>query len=180
MSAMIEEVKMIAEVYGWKTTVLDTDFVYSEDIDKEEPDMYGLVFTPEGSETVPIVFLSNGKMVSPAVVKLCGLDWEYLYYIAVKTQFAGELVHKVIVHIFKHLQEKGYFSKFEMTDEGQYWETGDEDVLHKQFERYNMLLDSFEFGLKNFPANKKENFDDYIQRMFEMVNKRLIDKENEL
>jgi len=49
-----------------------------------------------------------------------------------KTQYAGSTVHKNIVILFKQLSGK-YFSEFEVIDEADYWENGDDDYLRKRF-----------------------------------------------
>ena len=94
------------------------------------------------------IWLSNRKMSSPLSFELFkdSKDPErkhYIYYISVKTQYAGIENHRFIIHIFKHLQEKGYLKPLNIQDEGEYWETGDEDRLKENFKRYSDLIDSF-------------------------------------
>lgn len=68
---LIEEVREIAEVHHWKYKVYETEFPDSgvenkvSAGDKHDGLLYGIDFTPEGSEPVSVCFLSNGKMSSP-------------------------------------------------------------------------------------------------------------------
>lgn len=56
-----------------------------------------------------------------------------------------------------------------MTDEGKYWETGDENLLHEIFMRYTHLLDSFKFAVENVPKNQTESREDYFRRLTVMI-----------
>lgn len=69
----------------------------------------------------------------------------------VKTQFAGANVHIRLIRILKDLQV--FFDTFDVTDEGQYWETEDEALLADHISRCNMLIS--EFAAKNPAAQIK-------------------------
>ncbi|MBK8090017.1 MAG: hypothetical protein IPK31_20050 [Chitinophagaceae bacterium] len=62
-----------------------------------------------------------------------------------------------------------------MSDEGEYWETGNEEILKQNFSRYNNLLNSVSTAFETFPVNEGETMDNYIQRMMEFVSKKLPD-----
>jgi len=177
LSSMIEEVKDIAEVYNWKYNISNDIFI-EEALGKEDynQNIYGINFTPPNCETVVIEFLSNGKMSSLTHLKIFGKnnekpEQEYLYMLSVKTQFAGIEIHKLIIHLFKYLSEK-YFTDFKITDEGQYWETGDEKVLGEIFTRYVDLLDNFSSALETYPMKDNEAFEDYFARLMNQIQKR--------
>lgn len=72
---LIEEVEEIANVHGWKYSIYERHF--SEDSNEEprsnesllnkrnhDGKLYGIDFTPKGSEPISIAFLSNGRMSS--------------------------------------------------------------------------------------------------------------------
>lgn len=177
LTEMIEEVKEFAETMKWKHYVLDDcfpeKFYEGDDIDKN---LYGICFAPPESETVSICFLSNGRMSSPLNLAAWGNSNEgiengCLYMVAVKTQYAGPEVHIQIIKLLKYLEKK-YFIDFTVSDEGHYWETGDENLLRETFRKYNDYIDSFAFGLENFPKNEGENLEDFIVRIAEDVRKR--------
>ncbi|MEX0812346.1 MAG: hypothetical protein WD048_09020 [Chitinophagales bacterium] len=173
---MIEEVEDIAKIYKWKYFVFDTDFP-AQSLDKETYNqrIYGINFTPPECETVSLTFLSNGRMSSLPHLKFFGktaaqTEQEYLYMLSVKTQYAGIETHKIIIHLLKYLNKK-YFSEFKVTDEGQYWETGDEERLKEVFARYNKLIDQFASSVENFPIKKGESFMEYFERLLDQIRK---------
>ncbi len=168
LQAMIEEVKNVAEVYKWTYHVFEETFK-REEIGKEEygEDLYGICFTPTNCETVFFTFLSNGRMSS--VVNLQAFrgdkeNAEYVYEVFTKTQYAGVEMHKLLIHLFKHLSQK-YFTNFTLIDEGQYWETGDEKLLAEIFERYTDMIESFSSSLEIFPKLEGESFEAYFERL---------------
>lgn len=176
LSSMIEEVKDISETYKWKYFIFEEEF--SEDLfgKKSYNDkIYGICFSPPECEPVFFSFLSNGRMSGPPNLQFFGNSKDkeyqkYLYMLFTKTQFAGIETHKLIIHIFKYISEK-YFTDFKMSDEGEYWETGDEKILENNFKKYNYLLDSFAFGLQHFPVNKGETFEAYFIRLMQKIQK---------
>jgi hypothetical protein len=145
--------------------------------DKEEhlTPIYGISFTPPECETISLNFLSNGVMVCTSCIHLFGnskneTERNYIYQPFAKTQYAGMIVHATIINILKYLNEK-YFTDFKMIDESHYWETGDENVLRKQFKAYDALLDNLVLSMQTFPVQKDENMIAYFERLLEHINK---------
>jgi hypothetical protein len=179
---LIEEVKDIAKIYGWKYHIFEYNFPNDKFENKELfKNIYGISFTPQGCETISLTFLSNGTMICPTRVKFWANSEDekkkaYIYTVSVKTQFAGLQTHQLIITLFRYLNKK-YFCDFEMRDESDYWETNDEDCMRAQFKKYGALLDNFSLALETFPINDGESFMSYIERMAEQVNK--LDKKTE-
>jgi hypothetical protein len=178
LQQMIEEVEDIARIYKWKYTIYNTDFPAGAFNNKSHDNkVYGISFTPPDCETVSLCFLSNGRMSCSALLKFYGnstdkTNQEYLYMVSVKTQFAGWQIHLFIVHLLKYLSKK-YFSEFKVNDEGQYWETNDEEGLKQIFNRYNQLLNTVSIAFETFPVNEGETMSTYIERMMVFVKKSL-------
>lgn len=177
---MIDEVEDIVRIYKWKYTVRHTEFPIGSFQNKaHDHKVYGISFTPPDCETVSICFLSNGRMSSSSLLQFYGdstdkTSKECLYMLSVKTQFAGWQTHLFIVHLLKYLSGK-YFSELNVSDEGEYWETGNEEILKQNFSRYNNLLNIVSTAFETFPVNEGETMDNYIQRMMEFVSKKLPD-----
>lgn len=177
LEAMIEEVKDIAEIYEWKYTIHNTRFPKNTFGKAEYNDeLYGIYFTPLNSETISLTFLSNGKMCCGARLEFFGNsdnenDKLYLHMLCSKTQYAGSTIHKIIIHLLKYLSQK-YFQDFKLTDEGEYWETGDEKLLEKNFKAYNDLIDGFVHSIKNYPINATESFTEYFERIMKMLDEK--------
>lgn len=175
---LIEEVLDIAKIYGWKNSIYEISFPNNclSGINEYSDEIFGISITPPGCETIDICFLSNGRMSSPIHLKFYGKtkDQEespFLYLISVKTQFSNPFIHATVIQMFRHLNNR-YFSNFTLSDEGQYWETNDEEILKSNFAKYDALLDSFSLGLETLPMKANESFEDYFTRLFEQIGKR--------
>ncbi len=84
--------------------------------------------------------------------------------LSTKTQFAGREVHKKIIDLLKYLKEK-YFSELNVYDEGQYWETGDEAVLGRIFDRYEAVFEIVDQALNSNTRNPGESYEAYLKRI---------------
>lgn len=56
----------------------------------------------------------------------------------VKTQFSGKETHVKVIGLFKKIEKK--FSSLEIIDEGEYWETGDENILRARIEEVEGMM----------------------------------------
>lgn len=173
---MIEEVLTVAKANHWKYFIFENEFpnsTFTQKPDKEK--LYGICVSPPECEMVSFSFLSNGKM--------CGVEKlqinkhvenieedENLYYLHTKTQYAGIEIHKKIILLFDYLSTT-YFEQFKLYDEGQFWETRDEQLLTTIFNRYTNLTESFQSSLENTPITPGESPEDYVLRMAEFVQK---------
>lgn len=173
LSTLVEEVTDIAKIYQWPYRLFDTEFP-STIVAANDYNLYGISFTPPECETISLCFLPNGKLISIWSWRLFlerkgqakkSLDG----WISVKTHYAGEAVHKLIIHLLDHLNKK-YFTDFTLSDEGQYWETRDEDLLHQKFNYLNGLMNSFAEGLEVNPKTPGESFDKYFQRILKNIH----------
>ena len=177
LKKMIDEIKDIVSIFNWKYKIYEECFPNNSFEEKKyNQNVYGISFTPPSSETIFVTFLSNRKMISPINLRFFGKNSEnpnekYLYKISVKTQYCGVESHKIIIHLFLYLKEK-YFQHFEMFDEGQYWETFDEEILQNIFVRHTNLIDSFSTAIENYPKKLDETFTNYFQRLIQLINKK--------
>jgi len=172
LSAMIDEVKDVAEIYGWDHHIFETEFDPSEfEKDSYNQNIFGITFSPLQCEPIDITFLSNGRMSSPVRLKLfenSSDNESYLYTICSKTQYAGFKTHKIIIDLFRYLSKK-YFEEFKLTDESEYWESGNENLLQQNFMRYDALMDQFSDSLKNIPIKENETIETFIERVAKMI-----------
>lgn len=175
LAGMIEEVKEIAEVHKWKYSIYNSDFP-KEQIGKTgyDNEIYGISFQPENCEPVWLCFLSNGRMSSPIHLEFYGNgtdkdDREYLYMLSVKTQYAGIGVHLFLMRLFKYISKK-YLTRFTLSDEGNYWETEDENILKKNFKRYDNLIDNFSLAAETIPVLEGETLGKYFERLFRIIH----------
>jgi hypothetical protein len=102
----------------------------------------GITFTPTECETIFFIFDENGRMINPiwiADIEHNEQAREYAYSNACKTQFGGASIHICIMKLLEYLNTK-YELQLNIIDEGQYWETKDEQVFMKIFDRYESTL----------------------------------------
>lgn len=136
--------------------------------------IYGINFTPTESETISLAFLSNGTMICPARIRFFAdskseIERSYIFTNSVKTQYAGVVMHQLIIHILKYLNDK-YFENFQLKDESHYWETEDENLMREQFKEYDKLIDNFALSIQTFPMNTEESLQAYFNRMITHIN----------
>ncbi len=167
---LIEEVKDICEAQQFPFYIYEMDFPkHWFAMATHDNQLYGICFTPPGCETVSLTFLSNGKLISYfnwlLYTQSQGEDKSLLNgAVSVKTQYAGPVIHKLLVHLLDHLSKK-YFRSFQVTDEGQYWETRNELLLDESFSRLSFLISGFASTLQQNPRLPSEPFHDYFQRL---------------
>ena len=175
LPAMIEEVIDVSKVYGWKYNVYNTHFPNNGfESCTSFDNIYGISFTPTDCETVSLTFLSDGTMASPAYISIF-TDSEdetkrsYIYFISVKTQFAGIFVHLLLIRLLKYLNDK-YFDCFKLDDESYYWETGDENLMRERFKLYDKLLDNVVLSTQTFPIEPNEDIIAYFERLMKHID----------
>lgn len=173
LKPMIEEVVDIAKANQWEYDLFEETFPndsFSEDAKNDT--LFGVCISPPNCEVVCFTFLSNGKMgnffhINQPFSKNES-DEPSLF---VKTQFAGATIHKQLITIFDYLSKK-YLENFELYDEGNYWETKNEQLLDETFAKYTNLMDGFSSLLENIPMNENETIEDYLLRIAEMNQKK--------
>jgi hypothetical protein len=175
LPALIEEVKDVAKIHDWPVEIYDVEFPRNKfNRINHSNSLYGISFTPPGCETVSLCFLSNGQLVGfwswRLYMKNLGKDKNLLKGgVSVKTHYAGEIVHKTLIHLLDYLSKK-YFRSFKLMDEGQYWETRDEKLLHKNFTILNGLMNALKETLEIVPIKRDESFEKYFIRILKKIH----------
>lgn len=154
---LTEEVQDVCMAFEWPYQIVN------------EEKLTGISFTPPGCKTLCLTFLPDGQLASKVLLLY---NIEPSTVISVKTQFAGMDVHKTIIKLMQYLSAK-YFSEFHLQDEGDYWETGNETVLAKQFDRYDGLLNKVQAVLTRFKAEPGETSEELAKRLEEFLKQRL-------
>lgn len=157
---LIEEIQDVCTILDWPYKI------YNEETVK------GISFVPPKCEPVFFTFLDNSELVCLSKFKY---DIHPATIISVKTQFAGMDVHRTLIKLLKHLKAR-YFSKFKLSDESYYWETGDEELLQKKFEQYNFLLNAVGEALKKFKGKEGDTPETVADRLEKFLNERLEEK----
>lgn len=177
LKSLIDDAKDVAIAEKWDYFVFEDQFEnnsFSEIIDREN--LFGIMITPPKSEPFSMSFLSNGRMSSILNFNVMQLENEInedlVYAVFTKTQYSGYENHKKLILLLDFINNK-YLEDFECKDDGYYWETRDEDLLKKTFEKYTNLIDGFTSSIEMIPINKGENLEDYLIRLATITNKNL-------
>lgn len=165
LANLCEELADIAAAMGWETTRLDDDW--------ERPADARLRFTPAGAqidghlglkgilmmpdveaESLSFLFDREGNLRSlmDVISILDGTLKPEEAWVSVKTQFASPELHVWIIGLLKYVKRR-YVSDLQVSDEGQYWETGDIRILREKMnligvkiEQISAKLSSARFG----------------------------------
>ena len=174
---LIEDVKDVAIVEKWDYFVFENEFEnqqFSDEIIIKN--LYGIMITPPNCESLCFTFLTNGKMsgiLNYAVLQMDGKINENLTYsVAANTQYSGFENHKKIILLLDFIEKK-YLENFTCVDDGNYWETRDEELLKETFIRYTNLINSFSSSIEMLPKNENENIEDYLLRAANVTMKNL-------
>ncbi len=95
----------------------------------------------------------------------------YLYMCSTKTQFAGPQAHEMIIGVVRYVS-KTYMADFKMVDEAQFWETGDKEMLLKNFEYNTALINGFASTLTENTKLEDEGLDSYLERIIREFRKK--------
>ena len=142
LPALTEEVIDICDNMHWIYGYLKPD---------PEIPLAGFHFHPEGSEPVWLTFRDDGVLADPVYYIFKDDTFspplpEPEYQLTTVTQFAGMDAHMALVKLLKYLSRK-YFDDFELIDESESWETGDEALCMVRFDYFTIQMDEMAIRL---------------------------------
>ncbi len=161
LARLCDEMADIARAMGWETRRLDDDW--------ERPPDARLRFTAKGAQIdghlglkgillrpdVDAESLSfffdrerNLRSMMDVVLIVEGTLKPEEAWVSVKTQFASPEVHAWIVGLLKYVKKR-YISDLQVSDEGQYWETGDIRILRERMEFIGKKIDQLSARLSS-------------------------------
>lgn len=162
---LVEEVEDIAKILDWTYTIFLREYPNNKFETIESDNDYGIMVSPAGCEPVVFVFDYEGHLYSPWL-KQYFTERFYIYNINTKTQFAGAETHIKVIELMRHFNKK-YFKNFVMTDEGEYWETGDRTIVEEKISFLGDKINQLTNGLKNTKMKEGETIEDFIKRIAE-------------
>lgn len=146
-TALLTEVKDICDISNWNYTIIPTYNKSDKALPElDENELKGISFTvAPGCEPVMFFFNNEGILRGPF-----SDYWkeEPLPWLFTKTQFAGPGAHVLLCTFLKYIFEK-YFDQYEVMDEGDYWQTGDQKNLEAKMGLINSALDKIENTVEN-------------------------------
>lgn len=156
IDALVEEVKDLCKDLNWTHTILNDDKIK------------GIIVSAEGSEPLWFTFVPDGRTCNVVNLQYTDPNDQYYSLCAVKTQYAGPEVHMSMIKMLRYISEK-YFSEINVFDEGDYWETGDEQNLRDIFDRYTMIINAFAEKLETMERIPGESQESLVNRIEEMA-----------
>ena len=177
-----DELIDIAKSMGWEWDSLDEDWnkpntaklIHQKnraEIKGHLP-LKGISFIPHpDSEAVSFYFDGKGKLQTPiGMVLINEGKIEYDGFVSVKTQFAPPEVHITIIKLLKHIKKK-YISNLKVRDEGEYWETGDENILKQRLEFLGQKINLLRNELSKLGTNEiGSTAEDMVRTIVKILN----------
>ena len=130
----VEELTDIADSMGWMTQPINAD--------ETDPHFRGVIVNPKGDcEPLCFIFDRDGRL-RPLMDLLSepAEPTQYSFGTATKTQFADSETHVWIVGLLRYLK-KHHIPDLEVSDEGDYWETGDLRNLREKKQFLQGMID---------------------------------------
>lgn len=106
-------------------------------VDDADARLTGIILQPANRlEPIPFLFDANDRL--HALCDLLAPGGEPIYYVAVKTHYAGTDAHRAFCDLLRHIKDT-YMPSLAVTDESEYWDHGDESKLKAYFARLDRL-----------------------------------------
>lgn len=153
---LLEELTDIADTLNWEYDILNEDW--------SKPSTAALTYNDNGAEIIgdlslkgisislhpdceslDLYFDSEGNLTTPMSTVLLneGKITKDKLFSSVKTQFAPPDIHISIIKLLKYLKKR-YIPDLTVFDEGDYWETGDKEILIRKISFINEKLDTLQ------------------------------------
>lgn len=186
---LIEELIDISETLNWKWNVLNENWSQPSTAKlsvndggaeilghlslkginiKLHPDCesFSLYFDSEGNLTTPMstVLLNEGRITKDMV------------FSSVKTQFAPPDIHVSIVKLLKYLKKR-YIPDLKVFDDGDYWETGDKEILIQKMSFIKEKLDTLQEIVSDIEIENPDQYtSEQLAKILEEKIKKSLDK----
>ncbi len=191
IKAICDELAAIADRMNWHFIRLDEDWSQAADATIEVTGqdsqitghlpLKGIVLTLNPQcEGLPFFFDSNGRLRDP--ISRVNISEGALKpedsWISVKTQYAGPEIHIWIIGLLKHLK-KLYLPNLEVQDEGEYWETGNFEILKEKMDLVGEKIAAVSAELIRVTKGHIEGFSaDELASMIEALLRNRFDHED--
>ena len=160
---LIDEVCDICDGLQWCCEIFEPSKHYP---------LSGVVFCPPGSEEIWLTFMSNGCLASPAsLYDITGDPIPLSNNIVVDSivQYAGPEAHMELIKVLRYLSKK-YFSRFSVTDESEYWKSGDPEKCRDWFLMFDSWMKNMSEDLGKLDGRGYEDGRTYQQRLEDLFH----------
>jgi len=190
INVFCDELALVADKMDWTCTRLDDDWSKPADATIEVTEkgsqitghlaLKGIAFSISPKcESLQFFFDAAGNLCDPVSMTLIceGALKPEDVWIAVKTQFAGPETHIWIVGLLKYIQEH-YLPGLEVRDEGEFWETGNHEILKEKMNLINdkIAIISSELSRVTGSDLEKLSADDLVSMIEALILNKFNDK----
>lgn len=156
--ALVDEVCDICDGLQWRCEIFEPSIKYP---------LSGVVFCPPGSEEIWLTFLHDGCLANPAslydITGSCLLLPDNIVVDSM-VQYAGPDAHMKLMHMLRYLSNK-YFRYLNVTDESEYWKTGDPEKCRDWFLMFDSWMRNMSQDLGKLDGRGYEDGQTYKQRL---------------
>lgn len=161
-----EELKDITNELEWEYRFIDDDKLKIKGI---------YINPPKNCEALTFLFDKNtGVLKDRIILAFDDMGDDHYKYNHTKTQYAPIQVHITIIKLLRYLKSKYIFDLF-VTDEGEYWDTGDANLLQSKFDFLNEMIDIVAGSLskiENIPNESNESLINRIEKILTEIHQR--------
>lgn len=161
-----DELKDISEELEWKF----------ESIDDSKLNIKGIYIIPP-PHCEPITFLFDrvtGVIKDRIILAFDDMGDDHYKFNHTKTQYAPIQVHITLIKLLRYLKNK-YISDLTVTDEGEYWDTEDINLLQSKFDFLNEMIDIVAGSLskiEKIPNEPNESLINRIEKILTEIHER--------
>ena len=155
---LVDEVCDICDGLQWRCEIFEPCIKYP---------LSGVVFSPPGSEEIWLTFLANGCLASPgSLYDIVGNRMELSKNILIDSivQYAGPDALMQMIKMLRYLSNK-YFRYLNVTDESEYWKTGDPEKCRDWFLMFDSWMKNMSQDLGKLDGRGYEDGQTYKQRL---------------
>lgn len=164
IGSFCEEMEDITKSMDWKCSTFDFD-------NKSKVPLKGVIIGPhEKSEPLPFMVDKNGFLRNPFMLEISKDNDEFTWFNHIKTQFAPIEIHIAVIKLLKYIQQK-YISNLDVYDEGDYWQTGDENILKGKIDFLNSAMDQLEDVLNSIELKEGSTAESVADKIEELLKK---------
>jgi hypothetical protein len=142
-------------------------------VDDADAGLTGIILQPANRlEPIPFLFDAKGRLHALGDLLMPGGD--PIYYVAVKTHYAGTAAHQWFTRFLRHIKDT-FMPGLTVTDESEYWDHQDEAKLKAYFARLDRLAKNLADHLTHDVAPSSgtdtDNLSDCITLAAEMTHR---------
>jgi hypothetical protein len=157
-----KEMEDIAKSMEWKCNSFDFD-------EKDKTPVKGLFIGPHPkAEMLQLMFDKSGFLRNALMFEHFPHDDEITYLNHTKTQFAPVEIHVAVIKLLKYIRQK-YISNFDVYDEGDYWQTGDEKILKEKIDFLNGAINHMSDVLNSIKFEENETAESVADKIEEVL-----------